>query len=62
MGAKEIVLHGVDFRTHPNFKSHSLDRARKDFLGLSKELKKRGVKMYVGSEWSMLSEFLPVWK
>lgn len=61
-GANEIVIHGADYRTHPNFKSHSLERVRLDFKELNKQLLKRGVKMYVGSDWSTLSEFLPVWK
>lgn len=63
LGAKQIVMHGVDFRTHKNFEAFNKQESlKKDFKNLSKELKRRGIQLFVGSDWSMLSEFLPVWK
>lgn len=61
LGAKNIVLHGVDFRTHKNFRGNSFKRAIMDFRNLSIELNRRGVNLFVGSDWSALSEFLPLW-
>jgi len=60
IGATKIVMHGADFRTHPNFKSHSKDRALSDFKELKNELNKMGVELLVGSEFSELSRFLPL--
>lgn len=62
MKATEIVLHGVDFRTHKHFVDHSKDKALNDFKKLNSAFKKRGVKLFVSSDWSDLSRFLPVWK
>lgn len=61
-GAKNIILHGCDYRTHPNFRDIQLETIRLHFRTLQKELNKRGVNLFVGSDWSMLSEFLPVWE
>lgn len=58
LGAKELYLYGVDFKTHKNFKDASLERALKDFKQLYQALTRRGVKMYVTAE-SRLSEFIP---
>jgi hypothetical protein len=61
LGAKNIVMWGVDFNTHPNFDTDSLrNRALKDFGNLRKKLNERGVKFYVGHEMSMFSSILPV--
>lgn len=61
LGAKRIVLWGVDFMSHPKIKDSRRDRALKDFKALDIELRKKGVKMYVGDSLSYLSTFLPVW-
>jgi hypothetical protein len=61
MGAKKIVLHGVDFRTHKNFKDAKLIKALNDFRVLNDALKIRGVQLMVSSSFSALSEFLPLW-
>lgn len=61
LGAKYIVMHGVDFRTHSVFISHSRDKAVSDFKTLAKALLDRGVTLYVSSEWSELSRVLPLW-
>lgn len=62
LGAKKIILHGVDFKTHKHFKGNSKDRALNDFKNLNTELKKRGVSLFVGSDFSELSSFLPLYK
>ena len=61
MEAENIVLWGVDFKSHPEIKDYRRGRALKDFNNLSDSLIKRGVKMYVGSSFSSLSDFLPIW-
>ena len=61
LGAKNIVMWGVDFNTHPCFDTDSLrNRALKDFGNLRKKLNERGVNFYVGHEMSMFSSILPV--
>lgn len=61
LGAKNIVMWGVDFNTHPNFDTDSLrNRALKDFGNLRKKLNERGVNFYVGHEMSMFSYILPI--
>ncbi len=60
MGAKEIVMYGVDFNTHPNFKHHGLAVALKDFKALRIALNKRNVNLFVSSRDSKLSTFIPV--
>jgi hypothetical protein len=61
LGAKNIVMWGVDFNTHPNFDTDSLrNRALKDFGNLRKKLNERGVNFYVGNEMSMFSSILPI--
>jgi len=61
LGAKNIVMWGVDFNTHPNFDTDSLrNRALKDFGNLRKKLNERGVNFYVGHEMSMFSSILPI--
>lgn len=61
LGAKNIVMWGVDFNTHPNFDTDSLrNRALKDFGNLRKKLNERDVNFYVGHEISMFSSILPI--
>ena len=62
LGAKNIVMWGVDFNTHPNFDTDSLrNRALKDFGNLRKELNKRNVNLYVGHADSMFSSIIPIY-
>jgi len=58
LGAKEIVMWGVDFNDHPHIKDKSRDKAIGDFNNLKKELAKRGVKLMVGHKDSYLSTIL----
>jgi len=60
--ASEIILHGVDFKTHKNFKDNKLKRALEHFEALNIKLKEKKVDLYVGSEYSALSEFIEVWQ
>jgi len=55
LGAKEIVLWGVDLNDHPHINGNSRDKALNDYKELYKELKKRGVTLSVGHEDSSLS-------
>lgn len=60
LGAKEIVLYGVDFANHQSLTG---DAHIKMILGhyseLYKELKRRGVSLSICSEESRLSEVIP---
>jgi len=60
LGAKKIVMHGVDFVDHPVFNGTSRDKAVSDFKQLNDALRARGVELYVGNKYSFLSNFLPV--
>lgn len=61
LGANKIILHGVDFNNHHAFsKPKNQEKALKDFKNLHDALKSRGVRLYVGSRESKLSEVLPV--
>lgn len=63
LGAKHIVMWGVDFNTHECFDTDSLrNRALKDFGNLRKKLNERGCKLYVGNEISMFSSILPIFE
>ena len=61
LGAKEIVFHGVDFRTHVNFTDHRKEKALREIKELCVELIKKEVDCFVGSDWSELSRFLPIY-
>jgi hypothetical protein len=62
LGAKEIVLHGVDLIDHPHIKGHSKEKALLDYKNLNKAFNSRGVKLFVGSKDSSLSNFLDVYQ
>lgn len=63
MGANEIIMYGVDFNTHKTFSNVEKKlKVKVDFVNLHGQLKKRNVKLFVGSESSYLAEFLPVAK
>jgi hypothetical protein len=62
LGAKEIILHGVDLIDHPHIKGNSKEKALLDYKNLNKALKSRGVKLFVGSKDSSLSNFLEVYQ
>ena len=62
LGAKEIVLHGVDFKGHADLSVPIVQkRAIDDFVKLFFKLHKSGVKLMVGSKDSLLSAKMPVY-
>lgn len=59
LSADEIVMYGADFNTHRYLsKDRNFDTARNHFVTLRDELKKKGVKLYVGSDKSRLFKYL----
>lgn len=58
LGAKRIVLWGVDFNDHPHLNGASRDKAFRDYKELQKALNKRGVSIEVGDNDSYLSTIL----
>lgn len=63
MGAKDIVLHGVDFNSHKNLSQYyQLKIISNDFKTLRAGFMDAGVRLWVGHRASKLSEILPIWK
>lgn len=60
LGAKNIVLHGVDLIDHPHIKGNSKEKALLDYKNLNKAFKSRGVNLFVGSKDTNLVSFLPI--
>lgn len=58
LGAKKIVLWGVDFRTHQHLKDASFLRALDHYKWLKSELKKNGCDLVIGSTYSALHSLL----
>lgn len=64
LGAKNIILWGVDFNNHiENQKGREarLQMTLDHYYILYRELKRRNVQMYISSEISALSKFIPVY-
>ena len=62
LGAKEIVLYGVDFTGHHDLSQpQKQKRAIQDFVKLLHALDKRGVKLMVSSKDSLLSTKMPIY-
>ena len=62
LGAKQIILHGVDYNNHPTLsREQKLNRVLKTYSELRAVLLVRGVELFVGSSGSRLSSVLPVW-
>lgn len=60
MGAKSILLCGVDLLNHPLINSqHQIKRVQKDFARLQAELKKNGASMYIAEKTGVLSNIIP---
>lgn len=62
LGAKNIVLHGVDLIDHPHIKGNSKEKALLDYKNLNKAFNSRGVNLFVGSKDTNLISFLSVYK
>ena len=60
LGAKKIVLHGVDLIDHSHIKGNSKEKALLDYKNLNKALLSRNVELFVGSEDTNLISFLPL--
>jgi len=61
LGAKRIIMHGVDLKDHPDLKHYWNQGIIQDvYMRLWKELYERYVDLFVGSEESPLSEFIPI--
>ena len=60
LGAKNIILHGVDLIDHPHIKGNSKEKALLDYKNLNKAFKSRGVNLFVGSKDTNLVSFLPI--
>jgi hypothetical protein len=62
LGAKNIVMYGVDFMSHSKLKgANAISKIVSDFTWLNENFKQRGVNLYIGHSASRLSETLPVW-
>ena len=61
LGAKTIVLHGVDLNEHKTL-SKFLNGTIARYLTLGTALQAHGIELYVGSSKSFLSNFIPVWQ
>lgn len=62
LGAKEIIMHGVDFKNHAQLSdSETLLKALSDFKNLFTEFNKRKIKLFVNSNYSELSKIIPVY-
>lgn len=63
LGAKEIILHGVDFKNHKALsRERSFLKAMSHFHEMFFYLKQKGVNLYVGNSYSALSSIIPVYR
>lgn len=62
LGAKKIILHGVDFIDHPHINGNSKEKALLDYKNLNKAFLSRSIELFVGSEDTNLISFLPIYK
>lgn len=63
LGAKNIVMYGVDFISHSKLKgSSTISKIVSDFEWLRDNLSKRGVNLYIGHQASRLSGSLELWR
>lgn len=63
-GAKNIVLFGVDFKTHSLLKKGNklFDYEMRQWERFCRLIAAQGTTVFVSSDYSELSRFLPVWK
>lgn len=62
LGAKKIVMYGVDFINHPHLSAeNSFSNVLNHFKTLKSALNNRGVELFVSSKKSRLSEIIPVY-
>jgi hypothetical protein len=60
-GAKNVILWGVDLNSHPVVKDKLKNYELRQFEKFCRELAKQGTQVWVSSEESALSNFLPIW-
>jgi len=61
LGAKRIIMHGVDLKDHPRLKPYWNQEIIQDaYMRLLAGLHEREVDFFVGSKESPLSEFIPI--
>ncbi len=60
-GAKNVILWGVDLNFHPVVKDKLKNYELRQFEKFCRELAKQRTQVWVSSEESALSNFLPIW-
>jgi len=60
-GAKDVILFGVDLKFHPVIKDKLLNYELRQFERFCRELAAQGCQVFVSSDKSSLSKFLPLW-
>jgi hypothetical protein len=63
LGATQLILWGVDFKTHHRYKpggTPSFTHEMKRYVDFANELKRNGCRVFLGSKESFLSNHLPV--
>jgi hypothetical protein len=63
MGAKDIILWGVEFIDHGTFNKDNPQTKMelRAYKGMIEAMKKEGVNVYLGAKGSLLEEFVPIW-
>jgi hypothetical protein len=61
LGAKEIIMYGVDFYKHSSLMAYE-EQILLTYANMLAGLRKRGVKLFIGNKKSLLAKVLPVYK
>lgn len=63
LGAKEIILWGVDFRNHHLFNDHNSETKRevRTYMEVFEALREKGVSVWRGADGSVFDEHLPIY-
>lgn len=69
LGAKDIILFGVDMLNHERFSAQASPKNRPDFITelgyyrmLFEQLAQNGIKVWIGSENTVLKDILPLYE
>lgn len=60
-GATDIIIWGVDFLNHPSVKDKLLNYELGEYRRLFEALEKQGMRVFIGSDQTILKEYLPVY-